>query len=106
MIKPLGQNLEPHPELNPLDIPEGFPQSMSPVIARKINFPGPFFNQSIDRLDRERLFCFPAGKKIFFVIRPDIFQKYPQCPVNSLVNHQDIILSGLALPDHDGLAGL
>ena len=61
MIEPFGQNLKPHPELGPLDIPESFPQSMSPVIAGKINFPGPFFNQGIDRLNRKRLFCLPEG---------------------------------------------
>jgi len=44
-----------NPKLGFLDIPEGFSQSMSPIIDGKINFPDLFFKQGIDRLNRERL---------------------------------------------------
>lgn len=107
MVKPLGQDLEANSIFGPLNEPKRFPQAVGSIVTMvQIDRPCPFLDQGVDGLDGEGLPCLAACKEIIVVSRPDFLQVVSKGLVDGLVDHENVLLSGLRLLDRDVLPGL
>lgn len=106
MVEPLGQDLEAHPILGPLDEPERLPQGVGPIISMiQIDRSCPFLYQGIDGLNGEWLPGLATRKKIIVVARPNLLKVVSKGLVDGLVDHEDVLLARLVFPYGDELPG-
>ncbi len=79
---------------------------MSPVVAFHIELSGPFFDQAINRLNRQELSGLAAGKKIVPIIGFNLIKIISDGFMQGLIHHENVVFTGFVFLDSNGLAGL